>query len=71
MKKGEMTGESEERKGEDSLEPKELELAVLGCSRQTEWLCCNIQLCPAALADNRNALKSVTSMCSNSQYFTA
>lgn len=57
MKKGEMTGEREEGEGEANLGPKELGLIVLGCSRQTEWLCCDIQLYPAALADNSSALE--------------
>lgn len=66
MKKREMAGEGEKGEGEDNLGPKEFGLTVLGCSRQTEWLCCDMQLYPVALASNG----SVTSMCPNRQYFT-
>lgn len=63
VKEGEVTGDSEEGGGEDNLGLKELGLIVRDCSRQAEWLCCDIQLYPAALADNDSALNNVTSMC--------
>lgn len=47
VKKGEMTEEREEGEGEDSLEPKELELTVLRCSRQNGFFVtssCALQL---------------------------
>lgn len=68
MKKGEMTGIREKGEGEDNLGAKELGLIVFGCSRQTEWLCCDIQLYPVAPADTTSAFNCVTSMCPNSVF---
>lgn len=63
-----MTGVGEEGEGEDRAKGVGTDCAWL---QQAEWLCFDIQLCPAALANNSSALKSVRSMCSNSKYFIA
>lgn len=64
-----MSEEGEEGEGEDSLEPKELELIVLGCSRQNGFVVTSS--CALQLWQTTAVLLRVSQACGQTLCFTA